>query len=58
MHHLSILLKDFKSSFSLLLRFSSFFLEMIDRMIQDSDKNKDGFINYQEYKNTRRPDGL
>jgi len=24
--------------------------EMIDKMVQDSDTNKDGFINYQEYR--------
>ncbi|EFX75469.1 hypothetical protein DAPPUDRAFT_250448 [Daphnia pulex] len=26
-------------------------------MIQDSDNDKDGFVNYQEYKRVRRPDG-
>ncbi|XP_046644557.1 multiple coagulation factor deficiency protein 2 homolog isoform X1 [Daphnia pulicaria] len=34
------------------------FTRMIDKMIQDSDNDKDGFVNYQEYKRVRRPDGV
>jgi Ca2+-binding EF-hand superfamily protein len=26
------------------------FAEMIDKMVEDSDTDKDGFINYQEYR--------
>ncbi len=36
----------------------SLFTGMIDKMIQDSDNDKDGFVNYQEYKRVRRPDGV
>ena len=31
---------------------------MIDKMILDSDKDKDGYVSYQEYKKVRRPDGV
>ncbi|KAI9564312.1 hypothetical protein GHT06_008050 [Daphnia sinensis] len=34
------------------------FTKMTDKMIQDSDKDKDGYVNYQEYKGVRRPDGV
>lgn len=30
-----------------MLRFN---IEMIDKMVEDSDLNKDGYINYQEYR--------
>lgn len=42
----------------MVLFYYDFFTEMIDKMIQDSDKDKDGYVNYQEYKGVRRPDGV
>ena len=41
-----------------MLRGFLIFTEMIDKMIEDSDKDKDGLVNYQEYKSVRRPDGV